>query len=399
MQNISRYVFIVIALIALPLGMRFLIGTHVEFDGEGKEIGRSSLIEKVLGKRESITPPQKPLPNPPKIIRGIYLTAWSAGVPSVIEGVIEKSKNSEINAVVIDVKDFTGTLSYHTDIKDVNKYGASKQRAKDINGVIKAFHDAGIYVIARITAFQDPILALHRPDFVIHDLQKITSSTPISSSTVWLDNHGLGWIDPAAEGYWDYLIEISRDARDRGFDELNFDYIRFPSDDGIENTYFLSWNENSKREDAIETFFKYLRKELKGIPISADVFGQTTVTYGSDIGIGQIVEDAYTYFDAVAPMIYPSHYIKSFLGFENAAEHPYEVIHYSMDHAFRRLRAMGTSTNAVIRPWLQDFGIEGVEYTPEMVEAQIKAVKDILGDAYAGYLLWDPENTYTWEVL
>ena len=116
------------------------------------------------------------------------------------------------------------------------------------------------------------------------------------------------------------------------------------------------------------------------------------------MGIGQVLEDAYEYFDAVAPMVYPSHYVKSFLGFENAAEHPYEVVRYSMKHAKARLEAMSTTTQArtALRPWLQDFDLGGVPYTPAMVKNEIQATKDALGENYAGYLLWDPANTYTW---
>lgn len=386
----------------LFFGTRFLIsGNTFEITGKGdagagetKELGTRAV--KRVPKE---TPPQKPLENPPKIIRAVYLTAWSSGNPATINNIISRAKDSEINAVVIDIKDHTGIISYRTDIPEVNKMNAWEERIKDINGVIKKLHDAGMYVIARITVFQDPILTKHRPDLAIHDTRKISSSTPISADTRWLDNKKAGWLDPAARGAWDYVIAIAKDAKRRGFDELNFDYIRFPSDAGLEYTKFLSWNENTRRETTIKAFFEELRAALSGVKISADVFGQTTVTYINDMGIGQMIEDSYENFDITSPMLYPSHYVKNFLGFENAAAEPYEVVKFSMVHAKKRLDAMGTSTTPTIRPWLQDFDLKGVAYTPEMIKAQIQATKDAMGTAYTGYYLWDPENTYTWEAL
>ncbi len=372
---------------ALIFGARFLVSGNT-FEIMGAKDGETAKEEKrgAAEKKTEGTPRQKPLPNPPKIIRAVYLTAWSGGSPKVIDAVIARAKGSEINAVVIDVKDHTGVISWDEQIKD-------------INGVIKKFHDAGIYVIARITVFQDPVLTERRPDLAIHDARKISSSTPISVETRWLDNKKAGWLDPAAREAWDYVIGIAKDAAGRGFDELNFDYIRFPSDAGLEYTRFLTWDENTRREYAMREFFKYLREALPDIKISADVFGQTTVTYNNDMGIGQIIEDSYAYFDVVSPMLYPSHYVKNFIGLENAAASPYEVVKFSMEEAKRRLEAMGTSTTATIRPWLQDFDLKGVAYTPEMVRAQIKATRDAMGTAYTGYYLWDPENTYTWEAL
>ncbi|MAF80159.1 hypothetical protein CL629_03720 [bacterium] len=402
MRKIIYPALIIIVIIAIPFGFGFLVGNSFDVEIEDSEQEeKATLVEKILApiiRKE--TPAQKPLPNPPKVINGIYLTAWSAANSGTISNVIRLAQDSEINAVIMDIKDFTGVLSYETDIPELKKYNAQENRIKDVNGVIKKLHDAGIYVIARMTVFQDPVLSTARPDLAIHDITKISSSTPISVETLWLDNHDVGWIDPASREAWEYTANIAKDAASRGFDEINFDYIRFPSDAGIENTYFFSWDENTRRETAIKNFFEYIRQELAGTKISADIFGQTTVTYGNDMGIGQVIEDAYEYFDAVAPMIYPSHYVKSFLGFENSAEHPYEVVHYSMEHAKRRLKAMSTTTQArsAIRPWLQDFDLE-VPYTEEMVRDQIRATKDAMGDDYAGYLLWDPSNTYTWEAL
>ncbi|MDP3724877.1 MAG: putative glycoside hydrolase [Nanoarchaeota archaeon] len=405
MKRVLRLLLLGGMLGAFVFGTRFLIiGNTFEVRSEKGDEGaaeKNDRTEKIVKRIPKETPRQLPLENPPKIIRAIYLTAWSAGNPATIDNVIVRVKDSEINAVVIDIKDHTGVLSYRADIEEVNRMNAWESRIKDVNGVIKKLHDAGIYVIARITVFQDPMLTVWRPDLAIHDTRKISSSTPISSSTIWLDNHKAGWLDPAARPAWEYVAAIAKDASSRGFDELNFDYIRFPSDAGLQYTHFLSWDENTRRETAIRNFFSYLRQELPNVVISADVFGQTTVTYTSDMGIGQVLEDAYDYFDVTSPMLYPSHYVKNFLGLDNAAARPYEVVKFSMEHALKRLRNTATSTRerAKIRPWLQDFDLGGVPYTPEMVRAQIEATKDAMGASYAGYYLWDPSNTYTWSAL
>jgi hypothetical protein len=141
-----------------------------------------------------------------------------------------------------------------------------------------------------------------------------------------------------------------------------------------------------------------MRQKLDGTPISVDLFGLATVNE-DDLGIGQIIEDGYADFDAVCPMVYPSHYARQFLGFANPAEHPYDVVDYSIQKAAVRLAKLAPARSKVkLRPWLQDFNM-GAKYDAKMVEAEIKAVKDALGDRYAGYLMWSPSNVYTREAL
>lgn len=388
-------------------------------------------------------PPQKPLTNPPEIIKAIYATGWSAGSSKKVDYFIDLIKSTELNAIVIDIKDFSGHILYDIQNEDAIRYGAKEVQIPRVNALIKKLHDEDIYVIARQTVFQDPVLAGARPDLAV---QKDVVATPavieINGTTtviitptstkrvIWLDNKGLGWIDPGAVEAWDYNIAIAKDAAARGFDEINFDYIRFPSDGVIADMRFPHYNlRTTLKLTQIQRFLEYLRKETVGIAISADLFGLVTVN-NDDLGIGQSLKIAAPNFDAVAPMVYPSHYAKGFMGLQNPGAYPYEVVRYSMQKAAEKLikkvcvtipsttssdpiydttsTFSASSSESIVncqvsvvgatrlRPWLQDFDL-GADYDTEKVRAQINAVDEILKDTplYQGWMIWNPSNIYT----
>ncbi len=344
---------------------------------------------------------QKQLPYQPEIIKAIYLTSWSASKEKRIDYVIDIAKTTEINAVVIDIKDFSGYVAYDTTVPEVEKYNAEQIKISDIDSLIQKLHKEGIYVIGRVTVFQDPVLARARPDLAIHSKSKLSSSTSsaLLFSSLWLDNMGLAWIDPAARESWDYNIAIAKDAAGHGFDEINFDYVRFPSDGVLQDMSFPFWEGKIPKHLVIKEFFKHLRQELPTTKISIDLFGLSTISF-DDLGVGQIIEDAFEYFDYISPMIYPSHYADGFMGYQNPAEYPYEVVKYSMESALKRLMLYKQSqkTNVQLRPWLQDFDL-GAIYNAEMVESEIKAVYDATGDNFKGFMLWNSWNIYTKEAL
>lgn len=340
------------------------------------------------------------LPNPPEEVKAIYLTGWSAGSAKKVQSSIDLINRTELNAVVIDIKDYSGLVSYYMDIPLVKESGADKEiRIANPGEVIKKFHEAGIYVIGRITVFQDPILAKAKPEWAMKNK---------TTGKIWTDNKGLAWMDPAGSGTWDYVISIAKDATAMGFDEINFDYIRFASDGALGNIAYPYWDQKIPRHEIINSFFEYLRKNLPDTIISADLFGLATVN-NDDLGIGQVIEDAYKNFDYVAPMVYPSHYAPGFIGIKKPAEYPYEVMKYSLDKALSkwlRLAEGSSSTPAIpkeklgkLRPWIQDFDM-GAKYDAAMVKKEFQAVYDSLRNSttsytYAGWLIWDPSNTYT----
>jgi len=340
---------------------------------------------------------QKPLTNPPEIIKALYATGWSVGSEKMLNYLIKLIKETELNAIVIDIKDYSGEVSYFTDVRDVEQYGKGRElKILRPNMMIKKLHDEEIYVIARQTVFQDPVLAKARPDLAL------TSS---STGKQWLDNKKVMWVDPAGKEIWDYNIAIAKDALVRGFDEVNFDYIRFASDGNLDDIKYPFWDEKTLKRYVIRDFFKYLRQSLPEARISADLFGLVTVNYG-DMGIGQNLDDAYNYFDAVAPMVYPSHYHAGFNGYQNPVLHPYDVVYASILEAHKRLEQYkikaetSTSTEKYLvkepqlRPWLQDFDL-GTNYDAGKVRAQINAVYDAATGTPMGWMLWDPSNNYT----
>lgn len=368
------------------------------------------------------SPPPEKLSNPPDIIKAVYITGWSAGVKSYINYLSKLFETTEINAVVVDIKDYSGLVSYFSGAEDVKKYNLENGAISDIDSLVRFFHDKNIYVIGRISVFEDPGYSKARPELAIYDKSKTAESPEPNLRVLWQDNNGLSWVDPASKDIWDYNISLAKDIFYHGFDEVNFDYVRFPSDGKTENMGFPVWDKKTSMRETIKNFFQYLRINLPDEKLSVDLFGLTTVNT-NDMGIGQVLEDAYENFDYVCPMVYPSHYANGFIGFANPAEYPYEVIKYSLDIALNREKALlnqkqnlfvknseaegspaseslaantGVETIklAKLRPWLQDFNM-GADYTADMVKQEIKATQDSLGSDFKGFMLWNPSNIYT----
>lgn len=349
-------------------------------------------------------PPQEKLRNPPQIIKAIYSSGWSAGSKEKVSYFMNLIESTELNAIVIDVKNCNGEISYETDIELAKKYGSEEIKIIKPNALIKKLHDAGIYVIGRIAVFQDKALANARPDLALQSKSK---------NEVWKDYRGLSWVDQTSKEVWDYNIAVAQDALDRGFDEVNFDYIRFASDGNMADIRYPFYDEITPKVKIMNDFYRYLREGLPGEKMSADFFGYTTLLE-NDLGIGQNLEIAFSYFDYVAPMVYPSHYNKGYHGYDNPAEHPYDVVYSSMIRANERLIEFNKSTttlkmtNSKLRPWLQDFDL-GAEYDSQKVKAQIQALYDIASMAQtnsstttsvkAGWMLWSASNIYTKEAL
>lgn len=358
-------------------------------------------VIKTASVSNNILAPQKII-NPPEIIKSVYVTGYSAGAKTYLKYLSNLFKNTEINAVVVDIKGSDGKIGLY-----------------DANSLIRFFHDQNIYVIGRIAVFEDPTYSKARPELAVYNTVK---TTDLTAPILWKDNNGLSWLDPASKDVWDYNISLAKDAFYHGFDEVNFDYIRFPSDGKVENMGFPVWDQKTAKAGIIKSFFQYVRTNLADEKISVDLFGLTTVNT-DDMGIGQILENAFENFDYISPMVYPSHYASGFIGFANPAEHPYEVIKYSMDSALAKEKsflkqkqdlaiknseAVGSpaflaqalipapvfSPLAKFRPWIQDFDI-GADYTADMIKAQIKATQDSLGADYNGFMLWNPSNIYT----
>ncbi|MEZ4156394.1 MAG: putative glycoside hydrolase [Candidatus Paceibacterota bacterium] len=378
-------------------------------------------------KKEEKDPLLQKLKNPPEVVKAIYATAFSAGNSERVDGFIDLINSTELNAIVIDIKDYTGVVSYKPDVEAVVEYEAFENRIPDIDALIRKFHKNGIYLIARISTFQDNKLANARQDLAIQSKSK---------GGIWGDRKDVHWMDTSSKEVWDYNIAIAKDILDRGFDEVNFDYIRFATDGNTDDIAYPFYDEVTPKRDILKSFFKYVRESLPNAMISADLFGE--VAYARrDIGIGQVLEDAMPYINAIAPMTYPSHYADGFIGYDNPAEYPYEVMKYSIDEALARLNLVYTPTPSTpetatasatpqvpaqvrsfpvqptMRPWIQDFDL-GADYDAAKVRAQIQAIEDsaakysdcqtltekrACSKYVSGWMLWNASNRYTKEAL
>lgn len=358
--------------------------------------------------------PEKPavahIPTP-AAVKAVYMSQCAAGTPSFRETLTQLIDTTELNAIVIDIRDYTGKIAFPSDNPILKEMVSEECGARDMKKFIEDLHAKNIYVIGRITVFQNPAYTKLHPEQAVQH----------KNGGVWKDKKGLAYVDVGATAYWDTVIELSKESYTIGFDELNFDYIRYPSDGDMASAVYIKRDGKTKQE-VLEDFFKYLHDNLKDVAkygggasvlvMSADLFGMTA-TNVDDLNIGQVLERTLPYFDFIDPMVYPSHYPSGFHGYTDVNAHPYDIVHFSMQEAVRRTVAtttevaslshtrIGTSTPAVyskpiypaskMRPWLQDFDYP-VEYTPAMVEAQIKANEDA---GLTSYLFWDPANKYS----
>ncbi len=363
-----------------------------------------------------------PLPEP---LKAIYMTSCVAGTIDFRNRLVSLIDETEINAVIIDIKDYSGTISFPpTSEAWSGAWENARCGTRDMKAFIETLHEKDIFVIGRITVFQDPYYAVLRPDLAV---------LRASDGSVWHDRKGLSFIDVGSREYWDHIIELSRNAYMIGFDELNFDYVRYPSDGNMEDIAFpnsMKGEYGADKQANLEAFFRYLNEKLdddsvfssvrhektgreKATPwTSVDLFGMTT-TNTDDLSIGQVQERAAPYFDFIAPMVYPSHYPQDYLGLGDPNEHPYQIVHHAMKEGVRRMQSsttpvqgflherIGTSTPAQytkpvftgdrLRTWIQDFDYGG-DYDATDVRTQIQASTDA---GVESWMIWAPSNIYT----
>ena len=400
----------------------------------GIAVGTVSLSPQVSFVRTASTTPDALFATPaalstrhlptPEPMYAIYMTQCAVGTPSLRDSLVELIDSTKLNAVIIDIKDYSGTIAFNPEAEILKPaWEAAKCGASDMKTILETLHDKGIYVIGRITVFQDPFYTKNHPE---HSVQ--SKSRP---GEPWKDHKGLSFVAVNSVPFWEYIVELSKESYALGFDELNYDYVRWPSDGPMADIVYPS----ADRAGELEKFFAYLHEKVKpiGVAMSVDLFGYTTVLT-DDLGIGQQLERALPYFDYVAPMVYPSHYNKGFAGLANPNNDPYKVVYTSMAEAARRAQAretpvrtqggepvmreevvparydemgvfLATSTKSVttglytkpafdkrkLRPWLQDFDY-GKDYLPQDILDQTRATYDA---GLTSWYFWDPANRYT----
>jgi hypothetical protein len=353
------------------------------------EVLSDNLKELDYSPQEKITQYQG---NPRKEVRGIYLTLYSAS-NSRLDELIEMSKRTSINTFVIDVKDDNGHMLFESQAAKKFSPDANKNAPiKDIKALVKKLHDNDIYAIARIVSFKDPTYTKKHKDRAI--VYK-DSNKPFTNSD------GLIWASPHDRELWEYNVEVSKEAAEAGFNEIQFDYVRFPASNGGKLDKSLNYRNtnNESKPGAIQNYLKYAYKELspKEVYISADIYGLVgSVT--DDMALGQYWEAVSNVVDYVSPMMYPSHYANGTYGLSVPDAYPYETIFHSTEDSV--IRNNNIETPAKIRPWIQDFTaswVKGhIKYGTKQVEQQIKALEE---NGVTEFLLWNASNRYSEDAL
>ncbi len=345
------------------------------------------LLVKLPGFEKTLVPPQRGavvVVLKPQVVKAAYLTYFGVGDRGIRGRVLELAERTELNAVVIDVKGDRGWILYATELEQALAAGAQGPATlRDFDALMANLKARGIYTIARIVTFKDNVLARARPDLAVIDTR---------TGTPWIDNERLAWMDPFQEEVWDYNIAIAREAVRRGCDEVQFDYVRFPTDGRLGAARYAKPNTKETRLPAIAGFLERARRELGalGAFVAADVFGYTAFNE-NDTDIGQRIEELTPHLDFISPMVYPSGYHKGIPGFANPVEHPYQVVFESV----RLIRKRAAHTRVRVRPWLQDFRDYAFDrriFGVNEIRAQMKAADDA---GAAGWMLWNPRNDYT----
>lgn len=316
--------------------------------------------------------------------KALYLSFYGVGTRSLREPALELAEKTEINALVIDVKGDRGMVIYRSTVPLAAEAGAQRAiTVKDIKGLVASLREKGLYTIARIVVFKDNPLALARPELAVKT----------RDGRVWRDREGLAWTDPFRREVWDYNIALAVEAAAHGFDEIQFDYVRFPDADGLA---FSQRNTEDNRVRAINGFLAEAKTRLApyNVFLAADVFGYV-IWNPDDTDIGQRLEDLAAHLDYISPMLYPSGFHLGIPGFRNPVAHPYEIIRLTLERARER-----TGLPPIrFRPWLQafkDYAFDRRPFHGAEIHAQIRAAEDFGAN---GWMLWNANNVYTAEGL
>ena len=328
---------------------------------------------------QTAAPTPEPVPRAyPDEIRGVHVTMALASVPGKLDEYLSLTKHG-LNTIELDVKDENGEVGFRRPkVPLAHEVGAAKNYYDPVEVAQKA-HAAGVYLIGRIVCFEDPVLASNAPRYAIRT----------TSGGVWTTVAGLGWANPYDKRVWDYNVELGMAAAKAGFDEIQFDYVRFPTDGDLSAAVFPGKTIQSKTA-VITSFAKYAGEKLKplGVRVGADVFGLTATR---NMGIGQRPKKLGEYLDTIYPMVYPSHFGPGEYNLPDPNAQPGRTVGLALRDFDRQLTGLDTR----LVPWLQDFSL-GRPYRLGDVESQIDAARKLRS---AGYLLWNANGVYTENAL
>jgi hypothetical protein len=315
---------------------------------------------------------------PPEEIRGIHVTGPLMTLTGKLDSYLAMKKDG-LNTIELDLKDESGNVDFTKGAPAIARKDGAAVRYYDPQEVVGKVHKAGMYLIGRVVSFEDPITARAHPELAIRT----------SDGSLWHNNGGLGWLNPYSHAAWKYDVDVGVAAAKAGFDEIQFDYVRFPSDGDLSLIRYPG-KHAQPMDDTVAAFLRYAAKRLHplGVRISADVFG---LSASHDLGIGQHPGQIGEYVDAVYPMTYPSHYTAGEYNLPDPNASPGPTVSHSLTDFQTQL----SGGRAVIIPWLQDFSL-GRTYTPADVAAQVAAAR---AHHTGGYMLWNAGGVYTPQAL
>jgi hypothetical protein len=346
--------------------------------------GESVKVKAAGYKRREITAaslanPQTEIPLESLKVTGLYLTVYGIAVPRIRDAAIAAVEKNNMNALVIDVKGDRGFIPFKVDLPLAEEVGAQKTiLIKDIKATLAPLKEKNLYLIARIVVFKDNLLATAKPEFAVKT----------KGGGIFKDRERMRWADPMRREVWDYNIAIARIAAEAGFDEIQFDYVRFPDNRGV--AFSQPVNETI-RTDAITGFLEAAHKALLpyNVLVGADIFGYVCWNT-NDTDIGQKIAPLVNAVDVVCPMVYPSGYTWGIPNYRNPVKNSYEIVYLSLKRAQERT---GVSPLR-FRPWLQafrDYAFRGGDFTEDRMRIQIKAADDF---GASGYMFWNARNIY-----
>ncbi len=324
--------------------------------------------------------------RPPVKVKGIYVSGPVAGI-SKMDELIALVEETELNAMVIDIKNDEGRVTYKMQTDKVLEIDAGIRYIPDIEELVAKCREKDIYLIARIVAFRDPYLAEQKPNLAVKTKE----------GEIFRDKNGLAWVNPYKREVWEYLVEIAAEAANAGFDEVQFDYIRFSTDIAEEGVDYGPESEGIGKIEIITEFTEYLYQELApaGVYVSADVFGTVIDNKTDQEIVGQDYAKMAAHLDYICPMIYPSHYYNGAYGISVPDADPYQTIYEASSSSVRELAAVSGEECAEVRVWLQSFTagwVPGhISYGPQQIREQIKGAYDA---GYEEWILWNAAVNY-----
>ncbi len=336
--------------------------------------------EKIMGIAEEVVTLPKEIELVPFVPKALYLSFYGIGDRKLREDALSLLRETELNSLVIDVKGDRGMIPYRSSVPMATEIGAQRIiTVKDMEGLMRSLKSEGIYTIARIVVFKDNLLANHRPDLAVKDLD----------GRIWHDREGLAWTDPFQKEVWEYNIQIAVEAAQQGFDEIQFDYVRFPDALAVQ---FSMPNTMENRVKAISGFLMEARKRLQpyNVFLSADIFGYVCWNL-NDTFIGQTLESIAPHVDYLSPMLYPSGFQYGIPGYRIPTLHPYEIAYLSL----KRARERTGLSPLRFRPWLQafrDYAFDRRFFGEREIRSQIEAAERF---GCHGWMLWNPKNLYS----